>query len=251
MATNVQIQHPTNTTFDGKIAGLAFVNGVGTLPDDTTPTGKKQKAFFLRHGYAVGATAAIVPTADEGKPVASWTAAECRAYLDEWLVQYPSGAPIADLRNAVLTAFEIRAQGGSATLDTAGHIMGTFPVEGAPIVPGDDATKAALWKTPQVGNTTTDVAPTISAQPSASPKVEGATATYSVTAAGTPTPTYQWQRQTRGSGSYVDITGATSASYTTPALTVAENHNDRYRVVVSNSDGVVTSTSVQQVVTAS
>lgn len=241
--------------YKGTIAGVQFTAGEATI-DDATATGKAVIEFAKRQGWAVsGAIAsAVTETVDEGKPVATWTDEELSDYLTEHGVQFPSGASSEDLLAAVLDAFETKAQGGSAANEGAGHTSGTVPPEGAPPVPGedgDDADKAAQWVTPQIGNALDDIAPTISGQPSASSKVEGATATYTVTASGTPTPTYQWQRQTRGAGAYVDIEGATSASYTTPALTVAENHNDRYRVVVTNSDGSVTSTGVQQAVTAS
>lgn len=244
------------TTLSGVIAGATFANGSATV-DDATRAGKRAIAFAKRQGWAVsgGIASAVDLTNADGEPVARWTRTELEDYLDAHRVGWPSGASDADLREAVLTAFEVKSTGGSASPEgAAGHDSGTIPPEGAPPVTNpdkpDNAEQAALWTTPQSGNTADDVAPTISVQPTASSKVEGETATYSVTAAGTPTPSYQWQRQTRGGGSYADIEGATSASYTTPALTVAENHNDRYRVRVSNSDGVVLSNAVQQAVTA-
>jgi len=236
----------------GLIAGATFTAGEATV-DDATDAGKRSIEFAKRRGWAVsGAIAAAVEvTVAQGKPVAGWTSAELTTYLDANRVQFPSGASQADKLAAAQDAFEAKAQGGAAANLSAGHLMGTMPPEGAPIVPGDDAEKARLWVTPQVGNVSDDVAPTISVQPTGSSVVEGATPEYTVTAAGTPAPTYQWQRQTLGSGAYVNIAAATAAAYTTPALTVAANHNDRYRVVVSNSDGSVTSTAYQQAVTAS
>ena len=235
----------------GVKGGATFTDGSATV-DDETDAGKRAIEFAKRRGWAVsgGIATADTPTVAEGKPIAGWTDQELRDYLTAEGVQFPSGASRDDLLAAVHDAFEVKGGGGSAANNSAGHLGGTIPPEGAPIVPGDDVTKTTQWATPKVGNQLADVAPVITVQPSASSKVEGATATYSVTATGTPAPTYQWQRQTRGAGSYVDISGATSDSYTTPALTVAENHNDRYRVVVTNTDGTVTSTAVQQAVTA-
>jgi hypothetical protein len=82
----------------------------------------------------------------------------------------------------------------------------------------------------------TPVAPTISTQPANQTVTAGQTATFSVTASGTAPLTYQWQLN----GS--DISGATSASYTTPVTTTA-NSGELFRVVVSNSAGNVTSNS--------
>ncbi len=64
----------------------------------------------------------------------------------------------------------------------------------------------------------------------------GQTATFSVSAVGSPTLTYQWQRDT------VNIGGATSSSYTTPA-TVRADSGARFRCIVNNSLGADTSNS--------
>src|SRR5690606_6156922 len=68
--------------------------------------------------------------------------------------------------------------------------------------------------------------------------------TFSVTAAGTPTPTYQWQVSTNGGGTWANVTGGTGAttnSYTTGA-TSAPMNNNQYRCVVTNTCGSTTST---------
>jgi hypothetical protein len=78
------------------------------------------------------------------------------------------------------------------------------------------------------------VAPTITAQPASQSVTVGQTATFSVTATGTAPLTYQWQKN---SG---NISGATAASYTTPA-TVAGDSGAKFDVVVSNTAGSQTS----------
>lgn len=78
------------------------------------------------------------------------------------------------------------------------------------------------------------VAPTISTQPANQSVMEGATATFSVTAAGTAPLTYQWKKGATA------ITGATTSSYTTPA-TVAGDNGASFTVTISNSAGSVTS----------
>src|SRR5271156_4509865 len=86
-------------------------------------------------------------------------------------------------------------------------------------------------------------APSITTQPSNQTVTAGQTATFTVTADGTAPLTYQWQK---GSTS---ITGATSASYTTPATTTA-NSGSQFSVVVSNAIGSVTSNSATLTVNA-
>jgi hypothetical protein len=80
---------------------------------------------------------------------------------------------------------------------------------------------------------------TISAQPAAASVTAPATATFTVTASvttGTGTIAYQWQRKAEG-GRWNNISGATSASYTTPATTVADNNGDMYRVKLTTDTG--------------
>jgi Right handed beta helix region/Immunoglobulin I-set domain len=80
----------------------------------------------------------------------------------------------------------------------------------------------------------TSVSASIAVQPYSMTVAAGQSATFTVTAAGSPTLTYQWQRN----GS--DISGATSASYTIPAATSADN-GSVFTVIVGNPIGTVTS----------
>src|SRR5215470_10040732 len=78
------------------------------------------------------------------------------------------------------------------------------------------------------------VAPTITVQPVNQTVTVGQTATFTVVATGTAPLSYQWQKNSTA------ISGATSASYTTPVTTSADN-GAQFVVVVSNSAGSVTS----------
>jgi len=80
----------------------------------------------------------------------------------------------------------------------------------------------------------TTVAPSISTQPANQTVTAGQTASFSVVAAGTAPLTYQWQKNGTA------ITGATSASYTTPA-TLDTDNGAAFTVVVTNSAGNATS----------
>lgn len=77
-------------------------------------------------------------------------------------------------------------------------------------------------------------APSITTQPANQTVTVGQTATFSVSATGTAPLSYQWQKSGTG------ITGATSASYTTPPTTIADS-GGQFSVIVSNSSGSVTS----------
>ena len=85
------------------------------------------------------------------------------------------------------------------------------------------------------GSSGNGTAPTIATQPGSQTVTAGATGTFSVVASGTAPLGYQWEKNGTA------ITGATSASYTTPP-TVAGDNGASFTVVVSNSAGQVTST---------
>ncbi len=85
-----------------------------------------------------------------------------------------------------------------------------------------------------VGSTPKVVAPAITLQPVSQTVTPGQTATFSVQATGTAPLTYQWSK-----GGTV-IPNATSASYTTPATTLADN-SAAFVLVVTNSAGTSTS----------
>ena len=85
--------------------------------------------------------------------------------------------------------------------------------------------------------------PVITTQPSNQMATVGQTATFSVTATGTALLRYQWKK------GVTVITGATAATYTTPAVTTADN-GASFQVVVTNSAGSATSNSATLTVNA-
>ncbi len=77
-------------------------------------------------------------------------------------------------------------------------------------------------------------APAIVIQPASTVVTSGQLATFSVTATGTAPMTFQWYKNGAA------VSGATAASYTTPATTSADD-NAQFTVKISNSLGSVTS----------
>ncbi len=84
-------------------------------------------------------------------------------------------------------------------------------------------------------------APVIVTQPTNQTTSAGATTTFTTTATGDPTPTFQWQLSTNGGTTWSNISGATASSYTTPATTASDNGN-QYQAIVSNSAGPAVTT---------
>jgi hypothetical protein len=82
-------------------------------------------------------------------------------------------------------------------------------------------------------------APAITAQPISTTVATGSSSIiFSVTATGA--TSYQWQRMPSG-GSFADIGGATSSSYTTGVVTNATNNLDQYICNVTNASGTTAS----------
>ncbi len=78
-----------------------------------------------------------------------------------------------------------------------------------------------------------NVAPQITTQPVSQTVNAGATVTFTAAASGTPTPTFQWQRNS------ANLAGATNASLTLTAVTAANAGS--YTVVATNAAGSATS----------
>ena len=89
-------------------------------------------------------------------------------------------------------------------------------------------------------NAASGTAPNITSHPSNATVAVGQTASFSVSATGTSPLSYRWQLRTSSSGSWSNISGATSPSYTTPA-TLSTHNGRQYRCRVSNSFGTVNS----------
>ena len=89
---------------------------------------------------------------------------------------------------------------------------------------------ASVFRIQFVGGTS----PGITTQPSNQTVTQGQPATFIVAASGSAPLSYQWQRN------MVDISGATSSSYTLSSTTLADN-GAKFRCVVSNAFGTATS----------
>jgi len=98
-------------------------------------------------------------------------------------------------------------------------------------------------KTIAMAGTGVSAAPTITTQPASQTVTAGQTATFSVTSSGAAPLSYLWSKNGTA------ITGATSASYTTPA-TATSDSGSQFTVVVSNSTGSATSNAATLTVTA-
>ena len=162
-------------------------------------------------------------------------------------------SPLAGGNGATLTLSG--AASATATADSAGNYTFTGLANGTyTIVPSH----AGFTFTPSSQSMTVNganvagmnftangatVAPTITTPPANQTVAAGQTATFTVVAGGTAPLSYQWQKNG------ANITGATSASYTTPITTTADS-GSAFAVVVTNTAGTVTSAAATLTVTA-
>lgn len=156
--------------------------------------------------------------------------------------------------------FNVTATGGSAPLNFQWYKNGqaiagatsasyTTPATGS----ADNNARYTVTVSNSLGQSTSDpatlsvvpaAAVVISTQPQSQTGAVGQQLTFSVTASGSPSLQYQWKRNGAA------ISGATSASYTTPVLT-SGNNGDQLSVTITNPVNTLTSaTAVVTVVAA-
>jgi|HubBroStandDraft_6_1064221.scaffolds.fasta_scaffold19405_1 hypothetical protein len=160
-----------------------------------------------------------------------------------------TGAVMVTISQATVTGAGFSVVGGMSSISIAAGQNQAFQVEFAPKSAGtasgslsiaSDATNSPLAISLS-GNAMTTLA--ITTQPGNQSVVVGKTATFAVVATGTGTLAYQWKKGGTA------ISGATAASYTTPATTNSDN-GAQFTVVVTDSNGNVTSNSATLTVTA-
>jgi beta-glucanase (GH16 family) len=106
-----------------------------------------------------------------------------------------------------------------------------------------DAASSVTSRTAVLTVTPNAVPPSINSEPASSSVKAGQAATFSVTASGTAPLSYQWNRNG------TPVSGATSAVYTTPATTLADN-GAQFNVIVKDPVGSVNSSIAVLSVTA-
>mgnify|MGYP000735890522 CR=1 FL=1 len=246
----------------GKVQDFAIVS-------DTLPTGVKQvvitaadgnsriQAWVLtRNGEASvstpvktwGLSAAPSATISSASGATVVAFATAPIVTDGYTVD-PNSPGVRAARVLAADAFALRGalwtEAGSATVTIDGTIRNAGTLAAA-------EWGVVAWSlTPQAQAGT---APAITVQAANASVTAGQTATFTVSATGTAL-TYQWQRNPGGAGSWSNISGATSASYTTAATTVtggAANNGDTYRpVITGDTSPAATGTAATLTVSAS
>ncbi len=82
--------------------------------------------------------------------------------------------------------------------------------------------------------------PAIVQQPQSATVLTGGSATFGVNASSSTSPSYQWQSKTSGAASFVNIPGATSSNYTTPAVQISDT-GTQFLCLIGNNAGSISS----------
>ncbi len=175
---------------------------------------------------------------------------------------------IAKIRFYPQPGFEFRMSGGkfqgSNTSSTSGYVdlytIPTTPLAGWNEVQITDQNAYRYVRFVSAVNTYCTIAemefysssaamPVVTSQPISQTVVAGTQATFGIVASGTGPLGYLWQRSNDKGATWITISGATSASYTTSTCAVTDNAA-QFRCVATNSAGTATSNAATLTVNA-
>ena len=219
--------NPTGIQADA--AGLAFCRGGTTVAGVNFASGGINELRYTWNGLRFDvSTGLVVPT-------------------NQWsffaLVITPTSARIYLGTNGVLNSFTDSTSLPNQAFDTP-LLIGSDPSSGTRLFKGrvDEVAVFSRALTPTqvqqlyITGASCPGGPSVNTPPSSQSVLSGSTATFTVGATGPTLLNYQWQISTNGGGTFVDISGANNASYTTPASTLGDN-GTQYRVIVSGICG--------------
>ncbi|MEO6500586.1 MAG: putative Ig domain-containing protein [Jatrophihabitantaceae bacterium] len=223
--------------------GMTFVdngNGTATLSGTPTAGGAYPLSLTASNGVNPNATQTLNVTVTQAPAFTS-------ANTTTFTVGTPGSFSITTTPTAYPTPVTITRTGTLPTgLSFTDNGNGTATLSGTPAAGTGGAytlnLTAANGVNPNGTQTLTvnvNQAPAVTTNPSSQTVNSGASVSFVAAASGFPAPTVQWQRSV-GGGSFANIAGATSPTYTFTAAS-ADNGN-AYRAVFTNIAGSATST---------
>jgi hypothetical protein len=204
-------------------------DGVAASGLVSDPNGKYTDITWNYSGRALAITTQPVAVSAQAGATASFAVAASGVGTlgYQWQRSDDAGATWATISGATVAVY------------TTGTLAGTDHAAQFRCVVNDSvSTRTSTTATLSI--VTSAVAPVIVAQPISVTATVDFTATFAVTASGSPTLTYQWQVSTDDGSTWADVSGATAAVYTTATLATSASY-DQYRCAVTNSAGTVTS----------
>lgn len=225
-------------------AGMAFTdngNGTATLAGTPTAGGSYPISLTANNGVAPNATQTLTVTVTQAPAFTSanstsFTVGTAGSFtVTTTPTAYPT--PVTITKTGTLPTGLTLTDNGNGTATLAGTpAAGTGGVYSLSLTASNGVNPNGT----QTLTLTINQAPAVTTNPSDQTVNSGASVSFIAAASGFPAPTVQWQRSTNGGGTFTNIAGATSTTYTFTAAS-ADNGN-KYRAVFQNSTGVATST---------
>ncbi len=216
------IASPVGTVLKSALATVAALGAVNTLVGAS--------ALTVSAGTSTGITVVVgsplsvsfsLPGSDNAfDPTAKWTLAIAAGS------SFPPGLSFSGLTAAGTANVKFPQLSGTPT--TAGVYNLTLRA-----ISADNVFSSPIYAYAVTVTGTANTAPSITTQPTGQTVTAGAMVTFTATADGTPTPTYQWQK------GGVNIPGATSTTYT--IVSTVTGDAGIYTVVATNSVSSATS----------
>jgi len=213
---------------DSGAAGDVTISG-GTISGNNSPLGAGLSIGGFAGSFTLGGTAVITNNPPTGQ------ANNLRLANNRFIT-------LATGPNAPTTGMSV----GVSTQTPSGVIVGSnATAEHVQFFSSDDPSLGVIHDSGQLR--LGEVPPAITSQPANRSVQAGNNTTFTVIATGAPLPTFQWQ--VNSGSSWSNIAGATSHTLALSSVTQSMSGN-QYRVVVSNSQGAVTSNAATLTVTA-
>jgi len=199
-------------------SGVSVTSGIAVLnvPSADINITEQPQDFLSLTGSAVFSTNA--------------TSSNLATVFYQWQVKKPGSSLFADIPSA--TSRTLSLSGLTASVNDQDAYRAAISASGAPTV----FSRTATLNVPSPSLS-------ITYQPTIQTSLYGA-ATFLVSATTSPFSalSYQWQKQTKGVGSFVDLPGRASATLSLNNLKYASDNGDVYRVVVTATSGLSGST---------
>ena len=208
--------YTTNPQFQSPV--YAYAHGTG--PD---------QGFAIVGGAFYNPTAATFPSQYVGKYFFA-------DFVNGWISYVDPAAPNPKVATTFATGLPVRFDGGPVDLEVG--------ADGALYYL--DRFGGGVFK---IQSTAAAQTPSITQQPASQSVTQGQPVTFTVAASGASPLAYQWQKMDNATANFVDISEATSASFTISSTAAADN-GDQFRCVVSNAAGSANSSAATLTVTA-